>query len=143
MILLDTNVVSEPLRPAGDPAVLAWLDAQAVETLYLSAISLAELRFGIAALPAGKRKETLHAKVEQDIVPLFGERILPFDTAAAGAYAALRAQARAAGKAIGTVDGFIAAIAAAKGFAVASRDTGPFEAAGLNVINPWAWKASA
>ena len=143
MILLDTNVVSEPLRPAGDPAVLAWLDAQAIETLYLSAISLAELRFGIAAVPDGKRKETLHARVEQSIVLLFGARILPFDTAASRAYATLRVRARAAGKAIGTVDGFIAAIATAKGFAVASRDTGPFEAAGLNVINPWAWKATA
>jgi predicted nucleic acid-binding protein len=143
MILLDTNVVSEPLRPAGDPAVLAWLDAQAIETLYLSAISLAELRFGIATLPAGKRKETLHARVEQSIVSLFGERILPFDTAASRAYATLRARAGAAGKAIGTVDGFIAAIAATKGFAVASRDTGPFEAAGLNVINPWARKDPA
>lgn len=140
MILLDTNVVSEPLRPAADPAVLAWLDAQAVETLYLSAISLAELRFGIAALPDGKRKDTLRARLEQSIVPLFGDRILPFNTAASGAYAALRARARAAGKAIGTVDGFIAATAAAKGFAVATRDRGPFEAAGLDVINPWAWR---
>lgn len=143
MILLDTNVVSEPLRPGADPNVLAWLDAQVFETLYLSAISLAELRFGIAALPDGKRKETLHARVEKSIVPLFGERILPFDTAASGAYAALRARARAAGRAIGTVDGFIAAIAAAKGFAVATRDSGPFEAAGLGVIDPWTWKGQA
>lgn len=140
MILLDTNVVSEPLRPAGDPAVLAWLDAQAIETLYLSAISLAELRFGIAALPDGRRKEMLHAKVEQSILLLFGDRILPFDTAASAAYAVLRARARIAEKAIGTVDGFIAAIAAANGFAVATRDAGPFEAAGLSVIDPWAWK---
>ncbi|MFE0758221.1 type II toxin-antitoxin system VapC family toxin [Inquilinus sp. NPDC058860] len=140
MILLDTNVVSEPLRPDGDPTVLAWLDAQTVETLYLSAISLAELRFGIAALPDGKRKDSLHAGLEQIIVSLFGERVLPFDAAASAAYAALRARARAAGRAIGTVDGFIAATAAAKGFAVATRDRGPFEAAGLDVINPWAWK---
>lgn len=143
MILLDTNVVSEPLRPAGDAAVLAWLDAQAVETLYLSAISLAELRFGIAVLPAGRRKEALHTSLEQRVVPLFGDRILPFDAAASEAYAALRASARTAGKAIGTVDGFIAAIAAARGFAVATRDRGPFEAAGLSVINPWTWNVLA
>lgn len=143
MILLDTNIVSEPLRPAGDAAVLAWLDAQAVETLYLSAISLAELRFGIAVLADGRRKETLSSRLEQHVVPLFGARILPFDAAASQAYAALRASARAGGKAIGTVDGFIAAIAAARGVAVATRDSGPFEAAGLNVINPWAWNAPA
>lgn len=143
MILLDTNVVSEPLRPASDAAVLAWLDAQAVETLYLSAISLAELRFGIAVLPDGRRKETLSMGLEQHVVPLFGARILPFDAAASEAYAALRASARAAGKAIGTVDGFIAATAAARGFAVATRDSGPFEAAGLSLINPWTWNAPA
>ncbi|MGK9235980.1 type II toxin-antitoxin system VapC family toxin [Inquilinus limosus] len=143
MILLDTNVVSESLRPAGDPAVLAWLDAQAVETLYLSAIGLAELRFGIAALPDGRRKDTLQASLEQRIVPLFGERILPFDTDASEAYAALRARARAAGRAIGTVDGFIAAIAVAKRLAVATRDASPFDAAGLSVINPWAWGGPA
>lgn len=138
MILLDTNVISEPLKLAGDPAVSAWIDAQAIETLYLSAISLAELRFGIAVLPDGTRKHRLHASLEQRIIPLFGKRILPFDTAASDTYAALRARARTAGKAFGTVDGYIAAIAAVNGFAVATRDASPFEAAGLAVINPWA-----
>ena len=138
MILLDTNVVSEPLKPAGDPAVLAWLDAQAIETLYLSTISLAELRFGIAALPDGKRKETLRHSLDLRVVPVFEDRILPFGLAAADAYATLRARARAAGKAIGTVDGYIAAIAAAHNLAVATRDISPFEAAGVAVINPWA-----
>ncbi len=137
MILLDTHVVAEPLRPNGDPAVLAWLDAQIVETLYLSAISLAELRYGVAVLPDGKRKDSLRASLEGRIVPVFGPRILPFDTAAAEAYAVLRARARSSGKAIAAIDGYIAAIAAAKGFAVATRDTSPFEAAGVPVINPW------
>ncbi len=68
MILLDTNVVSEPLRPAGDVGVLNWLDAQTIETLYLSAISLAELRFGIAALAPGKRRDALNASLEQRIL---------------------------------------------------------------------------
>ncbi len=138
MILLDTNVVTEPLKPSGDPAVLAWIDAQAIETLYLSAISLAELRFGIAALPDGKRKEALRRSLDERVVPVFGDRILPFSVAAADADATLRARARAAGKAIGTVDGYIAAIAAAHGLAVATRDTSPFAAAGLAVVNPWA-----
>jgi predicted nucleic acid-binding protein len=137
MILLDTNVVSEPLRLSGDPAVVAWIDAQNVETLYLAAISLAELRFGVAALPSGKRKDTLHRNLERRVVPLFTGRILPFDAAASEAYAEIMALARAEGKAIGKADGYIAATAAVNGLIVATRDTSPFEAAGLNVINPW------
>ncbi len=137
MILLDTNVVSEPLRLAGNTAVLAWIDAQNLETLYLAAISLAELRYGVAVLPPGQRKETLQKNLEQRIVPLFAGRILPFDEAAAGAYATLRAHAKIAGKAIDTADGYIAATAAARGMTVATRDSSPFAAAGLAVINPW------
>src|SRR5665213_718491 len=109
MILLDTNVVSEPLRLAADPGVQAWMDAQNVETLYLAAISVAELRFGVAALPAGRRKDTLHRNLERRVVPLFKGRILPFDAAASEAYAELRVRARAAGKAIGTAGGYVAA----------------------------------
>jgi predicted nucleic acid-binding protein len=138
MILLDTNVVSEPLKLTGDAGVLAWMDAQTVETLYLSTISVAELRFGIAVLPAGKRRDTLHASLEHRILPLFAGRILPFDAAAAAAYALLRARARADGKTIAPADGYIAATAATHGLIVATRDIHPFEAAGLTVINPWA-----
>ncbi len=137
MILLDTNVISEPLKLNGDLVVLNWIDAQSIETLYLSAISLAELRFGISALPPGKRRETLHDSLEQRILPLFAGRILPFDAAASEAYAVLRARARAQGKAIAAADGYIAAIATAHALIVATRDTAPFEAAGLTVINPW------
>ena len=137
MILLDTNVISEPLRLTGDVAVLNWIDAQAIETLFLCTISLAELRFGIAALPAGQRQDTLRTSLEQRILPLFAGRILSFDAAESEAYAALRARARADGKAIAPADGYIAATAATHGLTVATRDTGPFEAAGLTVINPW------
>jgi len=137
MILLDTNVVSEPLKLNGDPGVLNWMDAQIIETLYLSTISLAELRFGIAALAPGKRRDTLHASFEQRILPLFEGRILSFDAAAAEAYAVLRAHARAQGDAIAPADGYIAATAISHGLMVATRDTAPFKAAGLNVINPW------
>ena len=141
MILLDTNVVSEPLKAAGDMNVLAWVDAQIIETLYLSTISLAELRFGIAVLPEGKRRDTLASSLEQRVLPLFAGRILPFDAPASQAYAKLRARVRAAGQAIAPADGYIAAIAATHGFAVATRDTSPFDAAGLVVINPWTWHA--
>ena len=137
MILLDTNVVSEPLKASCDVGVLTWIDAQIVETLYLSTVSLAELRFGIEALPTGKRKDMLRASFVQRILPLFVGRILPFDMAASEAYAMLRARARVDGKAISPADGYIAATAMAHGLSVATRDTGPFEAAGLTVINPW------
>jgi len=137
MILLDTNVVSEPLKLKGDLGVLTWIDAQNIETLYLSTISLAELRFGIAALAPSKRRDTLQDSLEQLILPLFAGRILPFDAAASEAYAALRSRARAQGKAIAPADGYIAATASSHGLIVATLDTGPFEAAGLSVINPW------
>ena len=137
MILLDTNVISEPLKLSPDAGVLTWIDAQLVESLYLSTISLAELRFGIAALPAGKRKDTLHASLETRILPLFAGRILSFDLSASEAYGVLRVRARLDGKAMAPADGYIAAIAMAHGLIVATRDTGPFEAAGLTVINPW------
>ena len=138
MILVDTNVISEPLRREPSAAVIEWLDAQNVETLFLAAISLAEMRFGVAALPEGKRRDWLHQSIEQRVVPLFHGRILPFDDAASKAYASLRAKARATGNAMASADGFIAATAAANGLIVATRDVAPFEAAGLRVIDPWA-----
>jgi len=138
MILLDTNVMSEPLRHAREPRVIEWIDAQAMETLFLSAITVAELRAGVALLPAGKRRAGLQENLEKRVLPLFAGRVLPFDLACTQAYAALMAKARGAGLAVATADGYIAAIAAANGFAVATRDTSPFEAAGVTVINPWA-----
>ena len=140
MILLDTNVISEPLKAESDANVLAWIDAQIVETLYISTISLAELRFGIAVLPQGKRRDTLHLSLEQRVLPLFTGRILPFDDPASQSYATLRARARASGQAIAPADSYIAAIAATHSFAVATRDTSPFAAAGVAVINPWTWQ---
>lgn len=138
MILVDTNVISEPLRVAPDARVIEWLDAQPVETLYLSAITVAELRFGIAALPAGKRRQGLYGSLERRVLPLFSGRVLSFDLAASQAYAELMTTTRSAGIALSKADGYIAATAAANGMAVATRDAAPFRAAGLNVINPWA-----
>ncbi|MBB4193024.1 hypothetical protein GGE45_001609 [Rhizobium aethiopicum] len=137
MILLDTNVISEPWKPVPDEAVVAWLDAQAIETLFLSAITIAELRFGIAAMPSGKRQTILRDRLEGEVLPHFSERILPFNLVTSQFYAELMARARVSGKAIGAADSYIAATAAANGLAVATRDTSPFEAAELKVINPW------
>ena len=137
MILLDTNVISEPLKASGDPKVATWINAQNIETLYLSTIGLAELRFGIAALPEGKRKDVLHSSLEQRVLPLFEGRILSFDISASQAYATLRTKARAAGQAIASADGYIAAIAMTHSLSIATRDIKPFIAAGLTVINPF------
>lgn len=143
MILLDTNVVSEPLRHAPDARVIGWIDAQPLETLFLSAITVAELRAGVALLPAGKRRTGLQQNLEKRVLPLFAGRVLPFEQACTQAYADLMAKARTAGLAIATADGYIAAIAATLGLTVATRDTSPFEAAGIAVINPWQADASA
>lgn len=137
MIILDTNVISEPLRPKPGAGVVAWLDAQAPETLYLTTISLAEVRYGIACLPEGRRRQTLHDRFEGEFLPLFHERTLAFDEPATIAYAALRARARALGSPIGDFDALIASIASVTGFTVATRDTAPFEAAGVAVVNPF------
>ena len=137
MILLDTNVISEPWKPDPDTDVLTWLDAQAVETLFISAISIAELRYGIASMPSGKRQTILHDRLEGEVLPIFNGRILPFNVRTSQFYAELMAEGRTSGKAIGRADGYIAATAAENHLAVATRDTSPFEAAGLRVINPW------
>jgi hypothetical protein len=138
MILLDTNVVSEPLRRVPAARVIEWIDAQPLETLYLSTITVAELRAGVALLPSGKRRTGLRQNLENRVLPLFVGRVLAFDMACTQPYAELMAKARAAGQAIPTADGYIAAIATVNGFAVATRDTHPFEAAGATTINPWA-----
>ncbi len=114
----------------------AWLDLQVAETLYLSSVTVAELLFGIAALPDGRRKQLLGEAVE-GLLALFADRILPFDLAAAQRYAQLAMGARTQGRGFPTPDGYIAAIAASRGFIVASRDVAPFAAAGVEVINPW------
>ena len=136
MILLDTNLVSEAIKPESHPAVRAWLDAQLAETLFLPSITIAELMFGIGDLPDGRRKTILAARIE-GLLEAFAVRILPFDAHAARHYADLAVRACAGGKGFPTPDGYIAAIAAAHGFAVASRDTSAFHAAGLAVIDPW------
>jgi len=136
MIVLDTNVVSEAMKPEPAPAVRDWMDEQAAETLYITSVTVAELLFGVGALPDGRRRQKLAAALE-GLLNLFDGRILPFDTEAAHRYADLAVAARGAGKGFPTPDGYIAAIAVAHDFTVASRDTSAFEAAGIDVIDPW------
>jgi len=137
MILLDTNVVSEPLRQTPDARVSHWIDAQPLETLYLAAVTVAELRAGVALMPVGKRRDALHNYLEKRVLPLFAGRVLPFDMACTSAYAKLTARSRNVGCTIATADACIAAVALTNGLIVATRDTRPFLAAGLEVINPW------
>lgn len=137
MIILDTNVVSEPLRPAPDAAVLAWLDAQASATLCLTSITLAELMAGVAALPAGRRRNRLAQALTDEVMPLFEGRVLAFDARAAHACARVQAGAHAAGNPIGFADAAIAAIAVAHGFALATRNGRDFKGTGVELIDPW------
>jgi toxin FitB len=137
VIILDTNVVSEPMKADSDPGVQFWLDEQIAETLYLTSVSLSELLLGVDMLPEGKRKVGLAAGLNELLAALFGTRILPFDQRAATMYATRVSQARAIGRTISMADGQIAAIAAVHGFTVATRDTAPFLAAGVPVVNPW------
>lgn len=136
MIVLDTNVVSEAMRPTPSPAVIDWMDRQAAETLYLSSVTIAELLYGVGALPAGRRKQALRSAVD-GLIELFHDRVLPFNLEAARCYADLAVTARMGGKGFATPDGYIAAIAVANGFTVATRDAGPFQAAGIDIIDPW------
>lgn len=138
MIVLDTNVVSETFRPTPSAQVLSWLDANAPQTLYLTSITLAELRFGVAALPAGRRKQGLHDVVENVLVPRFRDRILPFDEPASLAFAHLQSSARTDGRALPTMDALIAAICRSRGFTLATRNTRDFLGAGIPLIDPWA-----
>jgi len=137
MIVLDTNVISEPLKPAPAANVLEWLDRQTPESLYITTISLAELLMGVEQLPAGKRKRALADDLAETLDQLFEDRFLSFDREAAAAYALLARRAALRGISISFGDGQIAAIAAVHGYTVATRDVQPFLAAGLTVINPW------
>lgn len=137
MILLDTNVISEPLRAAPVARVIRWLDAQPVETLFLSVVTVAELRLGVARLPSGRRRKALLEQLERRLLPAFAGRILSFELPAAERYAEAMAKALAAGRAVRVADDFIAGIALAHGMAVATRDTAPFEAMGVPVVDPW------
>lgn len=135
MIILDTNVVAEPMKPRANNCVIVWLDQQVAETLYFTATSLSELLVGIAFLPKGKR---LASALDALFRRLFGQRVLAFDREAAVAYSSLVAHARAVGHSVSVADAQIAAIARVHGLTVATRDSAPFSSMGISVVNPWA-----
>ena len=137
MFVLDTNVVSELMRPAPEPAVASWVAGLATATLFLTAITEAGLRFGLAVMPPGRGRDGLAAGLEWMLRPGFANRILPFDSAAARAYAEIAAARRAAGRPVSNPDGQIAAIAYSRGMAVATRNIRDFEGMGIAFINPW------
>ena len=137
MIVLDTNIVSEPLKPKPDPEVLAWLDRQAPETLYLTTISLAELSAGVEILPAGKRRAALQQAVGTQVLSLFQSRVLGFDHDAALAFGRIAAKAQAAGNPIDFADCAIAAIATTHRFILATRNARDFKGTGVELLNPW------
>ena len=137
MIVVDTNVVSELMLPRPAAAVIDWASAQVIPTLYLTTISEAELRYGVAILPIGRRREQLLAAVEGVLREDFAGRVIPFDRQAARAYAAIAAARRAAGRPIKYADCQIAAIARSVGASVATRNVRDFEGCGIDVINPW------
>lgn len=140
MFLIDTNVISELMRAIPAPSVLNWFSTQDPSTLYLSAVTEAELRTGIAILPAGQRREGLKAALNATISEDFEGRVLPFDTDAAKTYAQIAASRRSAGRPIADADCQIATIARAAGMQVVTRNTRDFEGCGIDVINPWGGK---
>ena len=137
MIVLDTNVISETMRRQPNPAVLAWLDERAASGLFVTTVTEAEIRFGIARMDAGKRREGLVAAAEQAFEAIFRDRVLPFDRDAARAYATIAGHRTAIGRPISQFDCQIAAIARSRGASIATRNVKDFEGCGVEVIDPW------
>ena len=137
-ILLDTNVVSELLRPSPNPAVEGWVANREAAELHFSAVGEAELLYGVAVLPAGRRRDALADAIEAILREDFENRVLPFDRGAAREYADIGAARRAAGRPFAPADCQIAAIARSRGLAVATRNTRDFLGMGLDLFDPWA-----
>jgi predicted nucleic acid-binding protein len=137
MILIDTNVISELMRPDPAPAVLDWFGAHDASELYLSAVGEGELRRGAVMLPAGRRRRQLLATIDAMVVEDFPGRVLPFDSAAAVAFADVYSARQKAGRPISFPDCQIAATARAHGAALATRNVADFEDCGVTLIDPW------
>ena len=138
MFAIDTNVASELMRPEPMPAVAAWIAERDAQELYLTAVSEAELRYGVAIMPVGKRRNALEATMTRWLDQGFRERILPFDSVAARAYAQIAADLRQAGRPIGEADCQIAAICRSRGAVLVTRNVRHFNDTGVDVVNPWA-----
>ena len=136
-VLLDTNVVSELIRKSPEPSVEAWAAGLTLETVFFSAVGEAELRYGAAILPTGRRRETLVADIERMLRDAFEDRVLPFDSDAAREYAYIAAVRRSVGRIVMPADLQIAAIARSRGLAVATRNARDFKDTGVEIVNPW------
>ncbi len=137
MFVLDTNVVSELMRPAPRPAVEAWVGGRPAASLFFTAVGESELWFGVEIMPRGVRRDALAAAIEQMLRGDFASRILPFDSRAARHYATLAATRRAAGRPISQADCQIAAIAGSRGSTIVTRNVSDFEGLGIALVNPW------
>lgn len=137
MILLDTNVLSELMRPVPSAAVESWMSGQPVAGIFISAITEAELRYGLALLPDGQRQRRLVAQAEAMLAEDFAGRVLPFDSPAASAYARIAAARRLSGRPIAQADAQIAAIAASRGASLATQNIADFVDCGIDVVDPW------
>lgn len=138
MIVLDTNVLSETLRSDPSPDVARWLAMQPASTLFTTAITKAELLYGVGLMPKGQRRTALHVAIARILTQLLLDRILPFDSDAAEVYFRIAASRRAMGRPIAEADAQIAAIAHSRGAAVATRNTRDFQHCDINVVSPWA-----
>ncbi len=138
MILLDTNVISELVKPSPDPTVVAFLGRAVPAAVFTASVCEAEIRYGLARLPAGRRRNDLLGRVTAFLAEAFGNRILAFDSASATIYGGLRAAREAAGKPIACEDAMIAATARAYGASVVTRNVADFTGCGIKVVNPWA-----
>jgi toxin FitB len=137
MIVLDTNVVSELMKSAPEAAVMSWINAMPAATVFVSAVTQAEILYGVALVPEGKRRDGLTRAARTAFETYFRGRILPFDPEAAEAFATLAAGRRQAGRPISQADAQIAAIARSRGAALATRDVPDFEGCGVEIVNPW------
>ena len=137
MIILDTNVISELMKPQPNAAVVAWMARQARKDFSTTAIAKAEILYGVARLPDSGRKIALASEAERLFRHDFGGRVLPFDDKATAPYAEILSARRRAGRPMTTLDAQIAAIASAHNAAVATRNVDDFDACGIEIINPW------
>jgi predicted nucleic acid-binding protein len=137
VIILDTNALSETLKPVPSSILLRWLASQDPVSIYTTAISQAEMLYGVEALPTGRRRQLLARVVEEIFAEDFTGRVLPFDQESAREFAKIVASRKAAGRPISQFDAMIAAIARSQSAAVATRNTGDFEHCGIRLINPW------
>jgi predicted nucleic acid-binding protein len=137
VIVLDTNVISELMRPQPAPAPLAWVDAQPADALAITAITAAELLYGVARLPSGARKRALSDAVTALVREEFAGRVLPFDVGAAEHYADIVVECERRGRPISAMDAQIAAVCRSCDAALATRNVTDFEEAGIGLVDPW------